>query len=68
MWPDRPWSQMIFAMRGISGGDEGREGSAYFETCETEFRFSRCIRQGSVEAPPVIRKVAKYVLWQAEEK
>ena len=25
--------------------------SACFESCETEFRSSRCIRKGSVEAP-----------------
>ena len=34
-------------------------GSASFENSETEFRYSRCIRQGGVEAP---------VLWKAEEK
>ena len=32
------------------------QGSACFENCETEFRYSRCIRQGRVEAP---------VLWGA---
>ena len=35
-------------------------GSACFENSETEFRYSRCICQGVVEA--------KYVLWKAEEK
>ena len=29
-------------------------GSASFEKSETEFRYSRCIRQGSVEAPSVV--------------
>ena len=27
------------------------KGSAWFENCETEFRYSKCIRQGGVEAP-----------------
>ena len=30
------------------------KGSACFENCETEFRYSRCIRQGSVEAPRAV--------------
>ena len=37
-------------------------------TAETEFRFSRCIRQGGVEAPVLWGRVAKNVLWGAEEK
>ena len=32
------------------------QGSACFENCEPEFRYSKCIRQGGVEAP---------VLWRA---
>ena len=43
-------------------------GSASFENSETEFRYSRCIRQGGVEAPVLWGRVAKYVLWKAEEK
>ena len=43
-------------------------GSASFENCETELRYSRCIRQGDVEAPVLWRLIAKYVLWKAEEK
>ena len=43
-------------------------GSASFENCETEFRYSRCIRQGGVEAPVVWRRTAKHVLWKAKEK
>ena len=39
-----------------------------FENCDTEFRNSRCIRQGGVEAPVLWRRLAKYVLWKAEEK
>ena len=38
------------------------KGSACFENCETEFRYSKCIRQGGVEAPVLWRRVAKYVL------
>ena len=39
-------------------------GSACFETCETKFRCSICIRQGGVDAPVLWRRVAKYVLWK----
>ena len=38
-------------------------GSASFET---EFRYSRCIRQGGVEALVRCGRVAKYVLRKAE--
>ena len=43
-------------------------GSARFENCETQFRYSKCIRQGGVEAPVLSGRVAKYVLWKAEER
>ena len=38
------------------------KGSACFENCETEFRYSKCIRQGGVEAPVLWGRVVKYVL------
>ena len=44
------------------------KGSACFENCEAEFRCSKCSRQGGVEAPVLWRRVAKYVLWKAEER
>ena len=49
------------------------KGSARFENCETEFRYSWCTRQGSVEASLFFgerreRKVAKYVLRKGEGK
>ena len=31
-----------------------------------EFRYSKCIRHGSVETPDLWGKVAKHALWQAE--
>ena len=40
--------------------------SAYFENCETAFRYSRCSRQGGVEAPVLWGRVVKFVLWKAE--
>ena len=43
-------------------------GSASFENSETEFRNSRCIRPGGVESPALWGRVAKYVLWKAEER
>ena len=39
-----------------------------FEDSDTEFRYSRCIRQGGVEAPVLWRCLAKYVLRKAAEK
>ena len=41
-------------------------GSASFENSETEFRYSRCIRQGGVEATVLWGRVAKYVQWKAK--
>ena len=52
----------------LSGRDAGREGSACFENCETEFRDSKCIGQGGVEAPVLRGRVAQYVVWKAEER
>ena len=43
-------------------------GFSSFENSETEFRCSRSIPQGGVEAPVLWRRVAQYVLWKAEEK
>ena len=38
------------------------EGTACFENCETEFRYSEW------EAPVLLWRVAKYVLWKTEER
>ena len=43
-------------------------GSACFEDCETQFRYSRYIRQDSVEAPVLLGTVTTYVLWKAERR
>ena len=43
-------------------------GFALFENCETEFRFSRCIRQGSEESPVLCERWVKYVWRKAERK
>ena len=43
-------------------------GSACFGNSETELRYSRCIRQGGLEAAVLWGRVAKYVLWKAEAK
>ena len=51
----------------LLGGMQDVQGSACFEN-ETEFRFSRCIRQGGVEAPVLWGRVAKYVWWEAEKQ
>ena len=38
------------------------------KNCEIDFWCSRCIRQRGVEAPVLWGRIAKYVLWTAEEK
>ena len=43
-------------------------GLACFENCETDFCYSKCIRQGGVEASILWGRVVKYVLWKIEEK
>ena len=43
-------------------------GSACCENCETECGYSRCFRQGGVEALVLWGRVAKYVLWKPQEK
>ena len=42
--------------------------SACFKNCETEFRYSRGIRQGGVEALVLWGRVEKYVFCTAEVK
>ena len=66
----------ILTLRGVHGHliaavlaeMQDVRGSASFENCETQFRYSRCIRQGGVDASVLWRRIAKYVLWKAEEK
>ena len=57
--------------RSPDGGFAGRNArcpcSASFENSETEFRYSRCIRQGGVEALVLWGRVAKYVLWKLKK-
>ena len=43
-------------------------GYACFENCETEFRYSRCKRQGIGEAPSLREKVPNAYLRKAERK
>ena len=43
-------------------------GSASFANCQIEFRYSRYIRQGCVEAFVLWGRIAKYVLWKVEKK
>ena len=66
----------ILTLTGVHGhltaallaGMQDVRGSASFENCATEFRYSRCVRQGGVEAPVLWERIAEYVLWKAEEK
>ena len=52
----------------LLAGMQDVKGSACFENCETECRYFKCIRQEGVEAPVLWERVAKYVLWKAEER
>ena len=49
-------------------GMEGLEGHATFEDVERRFNLTRRIRQGSVEAPTLWLKLAKHILWNAEQE
>ena len=44
------------------------KGKAAFESMECTFPFTRCIRQGGVEAPRVWLKMAVQILWNLEEE
>ena len=44
------------------------QGSTCFENCETEFRYSRCIRQGGLEAPVLRGRVAKQCVVESRGK
>ena len=44
------------------------EGHAAFEHVESKFKFTRCIRQGSVEAPTLWLKQAMQISWNVEEE
>ena len=44
------------------------QGLACFENSETEYRYSKSIRQVGVEALVLWERVAKNVLWNVEEK
>ena len=52
----------------LAGEMQDVRGSGCCENYETSFRYSKCIRQGGVEAPVFWGRVAKYVVWKAEEK
>ena len=46
----------------------GLSGKATFECVESNFRFDRCLRQGSVEAPRLWQKMANQILANVEEE
>ena len=45
----------------------GHEGEAAFENVESKFLATKCIRQGSVEAPSLWLEMAVQVLWNVEK-
>ena len=40
----------------------------FVEKCETEFRFSECIRPGSVQTRVLWKKLVKYMLGKVEKE
>ena len=46
----------------------GLSGKAMFECVESNFAFNRCLRQGSVEAPRLLQKMATQILADVEEE
>ena len=47
---------------------KGLEWPTAFATVESKFNLTRCIRQGSVEAPTLWPKVAQQILWNVEKE
>ena len=45
----------------------GLEGRTTFENVECTFPFTGCVRQGSVQTPPLWLKMAMQILWNVEE-
>ena len=45
----------------------GLEGEANFESVESKFPFTKCIRQGSVDGPRLWLKMARQMLWNVEK-
>ena len=53
----------------LTDGSPGLEGQAIVEHVESKFKlkFTRCIRQGRVEAPTLWLKLAsRFILWNLE--
>ena len=46
----------------------GLEGKAMFECVESSFAFTRCLRQGSVEAPRLWQKIATQILANVQQE
>ena len=58
-------SRKYFFENGHSGGEGG---SACFEICETEFRYSKCAGQRCVEAPVLRGTIVGHDQWKVEKK
>ena len=65
----RAW-RMEAAARGRQGFEEmaGLGDQMTFENVVSTFRFSRCIRQGGVEAPRLWVKMTMQILWNVESE
>ena len=57
------WLIVVF-VREMSG----LSGTASFESVESRFSFNRCLRQGSVEAPRWLQKMASQIWANVEEE
>ena len=49
-------------------GDQDVHGHATFGNVESKFQFTRCIRQGGVEALTLWLKLAMQILWNVEKE
>ena len=63
----RPIAYCENSGRSRSSRSAGLEGQATFENVEcTSSLFTRCMRQGSVEAPPRWLRLSRQILWNVE--
>ena len=74
MWLSQKLVAKVLAEQNIHGSliaavlrdMDGLEGEANFENVESTFPFTKCSRQGSVEASRPWLKIAKQMLWNVE--
>ena len=58
------WITAVFLFRGM----RGLKGQATFESVDSTFNYTWCIRQGSVEAPTLWLTWAEHLRWNVEKE